>query len=78
MKGVPFSDARVTMRTLEWYRGAISKNLDDPDQAKWREATVAHLKDIDNEIAAREEVTRDAQRDHVAQDVDPFQDDMPF
>jgi hypothetical protein len=80
MKGVSFSDSRVTMRTLEWYRGAIAKNLDDPDQAKWKEATIAHLKDIDNEIRVREEDIQDARLDHATQDAGPphTDDDMPF
>lgn len=81
MKGVSFNDPRVTMRSLEWYRGAIAKNLDDPDQEKWKDATVAHLRDIDAEIQVRGEDIQDARLDHVQQDVGypaDQDDDYPF
>lgn len=43
----------LTDKDLTWYRDAIQKGADDPERAQYRENSLAHLAEIDAEIARR-------------------------
>jgi hypothetical protein len=79
-KGEPLVGAKKD--NLEWYRGAISKGINDPEKERYREDALLHLREIDDAITVYEEHATDAQRDHVQQDFEDLppheDDDMPF
>jgi hypothetical protein len=78
--GVRLDDANTSMKNLEWYREAIEKSINDPKRERFKEDNIAHLEEIDNEIAARESIARSEQgQPQPAPDYpENPQDDMPF
>lgn len=47
LKGSPVRGAAE--RDLEWYIGALKKSIDDPDKARFRDANIRHLGEIEAE-----------------------------
>lgn len=50
-KDMPLSG--MELKDLQWYRGAIERNVADPDKARFLDDNVAHLAEIDAELEGR-------------------------